>query len=546
MFPSAIIDGLRAALTAAVAAGDLPALDLEPEIERPRDPSHGNWSTNVALAASKAAGKNPREVAELLVVHLPEIPHLEGVDIAGPGFLNFRLAHTWLEEVLRSAAGGDDFARSGLGGGQRVLVEYVSSNPTGPLHIGHARGGFLGDALSNLLGRAGYDVAREYYFNDAGGQMDRYAASFLARYRGSAVPEDGYHGDYIASWASELTAEQGSDLDDATAASWGVDRAMAHIRATLDGAGIAMDAFVSEQEIHDKGEVELSLEAMRLAGHVFEEGGATWFRATTFGDEKDRVLVKSDGSYTYVVPDIAYHWDKFERGYETLINIWGADHHGYIPRLKAGLAAAGYNPDQLEIIITQLVTLTRAGEPMKMSTRAGEFVSLDEVLAEVGVDATRYHLLAFSPDSAMTFDLDEVARQSMDNPVYYLQYAHARMCSLELFAAAEGALRGELAAASLDLLTHEAETALLRHIDRLTEEIEFAALRRAPHRLCTYGYELASAFHKFYSDVRIVGEHDGAQIPPELTSARLWLVEAAKNSLVVVLGILGISAPQEM
>ncbi|MEE8330996.1 MAG: arginine--tRNA ligase [Acidimicrobiia bacterium] len=546
MFPSTIIDGLRAALTAAVAAGDLPALDLEPEIERPRDPSHGNWSTNVALAASKAASKNPREVADLLVAHLPEIPHLEGVDVAGPGFLNFRLAHTWLEEVLRSAAGSDDFARSGLGGGQRVLVEYVSSNPTGPLHIGHARGGFLGDALSNLLGRAGYDVAREYYFNDAGGQMDRYAASFLARYRGSAVPEDGYHGDYIANWAAELTAEQGPDLDDATAASWGVDRAMAHIRATLDGAGIAMDAFVSEQEIHDKGEVELSLEAMRQAGHVFEEGGATWFRATTFGDEKDRVLVKSDGSYTYVVPDIAYHWDKFERGYETLINIWGADHHGYIPRLKAGLAAAGYDPDRLEIIITQLVTLTRAGEPMKMSTRAGEFVSLDEVLAEVGVDATRYHLLAFSPDSAITFDLDEVARQSMDNPVYYLQYAHARMCSLERFAAAEGAQRGELAAASLDLLTHEAETALLRHIDRLTEEIEFAALRRAPHRLCTYGYELASAFHKFYSDVRIVGEHDGAQIPPELTSARLWLVEAAKNSLVVVLGILGISAPQEM
>lgn len=546
MFPTAITDGLQAALSAAAELGELPELELEPEIERPRDPSHGNWSSNVALAASKAAGKKPREVAELLVAHMPEIPHLEGVDIAGPGFLNFRLSHTWLEEVLRNAAASDDFARSGIGSGERVLVEYVSSNPTGPLHIGHARGGFLGDALSNLLDRAGFTVAREYYFNDAGGQMDRYAASFLARYRGSPVPEDGYHGAYVAEWAAELAAEQGTALDDATATSWGIDRAMAHIRATLGGAGIAMDAFVSEQEIHDKGEVELSLEAMRQAGHVFEEEGATWFRATTFGDEKDRVLVKSDGSYTYVVPDIAYHWDKFERGYETLINIWGADHHGYIPRLKAGLAAAGYDPDRLEIIITQLVTLTRAGEPMKMSTRAGEFVSLDEVLAEVGVDATRYHLLAFSPDSAITFDLDEVARQSMDNPVYYLQYAHARMCSLERFAAAEGAQRGELAAASLGLLTHEAETALLRHIDELTEEIEFAALRRAPHRLCTYGYELASAFHKFYSDVRIVGEHEGATIPAELTAARLWLVEAAKNALVVVLGILGISAPQDM
>ncbi|MDH3730392.1 MAG: arginine--tRNA ligase [Acidimicrobiia bacterium] len=546
MFPKAISTGLEAALAAAEVAGELPAIEVTVEVERPRDPSHGNWSSNVALAASKAAGKNPREVAELLVAHLPEIPHLEGVDIAGPGFLNFRLTHSWLEEVLRDAAAASDFARSSLGGGGRVLVEYVSSNPTGPLHIGHARGGFLGDALSNLLDQAGYEVAREYYFNDAGGQMDRFAASFIARYRGTAVPEDGYHGDYVAEWAAELVSAQGSDLDDASVASWGVDRAMAHIRATLDRAGIDIDGFVSEQEIHDKGEVELSLDAMRKAGHVFEEEGATWFRATTFGDEKDRVLVKTDGSYTYVVPDIAYHWDKFERGYDTLINIWGADHHGYIPRLKAGVEAAGYDPDRLEILITQLVTLTRSGEPMKMSTRAGDFVSLDEVLAEVGVDATRYHLLAFSPDSAITFDLDEVARQSMDNPVYYLQYAHARMCSLERFAADAGAERGALDEASLDLLTHEAEESLLRTIDRLSEEIELAAQRRAPHRMCTYGYELATAFHKFYSDVRIVGEHEGEAIPPELTAARLWLVEAAKNALVAVLGILGISAPEEM
>jgi arginyl-tRNA synthetase len=547
MFPGAIVEGLQAALAAAAAAGDLPALDIEVEVERPRDPTHGDWASNVSLAASKAAGKNPRQVAELLVEHLPVIVHLESVDIAGPGFLNFRLSINWLLEVLRAAAtGGTDYARSGAGAGERVLVEYVSSNPTGPLHIGHARGGFLGDSLSNLLDHAGYGVAREYYFNDAGGQMDRYTASFVARYRGAAVPENGYHGRYLAEWVAELVASQGSDLDDAAAAAWGVDRAMANIRATLERAGIGMDSFVSEQEIHDKGEVDLSLDAMRRAGHVYDEGGAVWFRATTFGDEKDRVLVKSDGSYTYVVPDIAYHWDKFVRGYGTLINIWGADHHGYIPRLKAGIAAAGYDPDRLEIIITQLVTLTRSGEPMKMSTRAGEFVTLDAVLDEVGVDATRYHLLAFSPDSAITFDLDEVARRSMDNPVFYLQYAHARMRSLERFASAAGVDRGPLEDAPLDLLVDETEVSLLRTIDRLAEEIELAAVRRAPHRLCTYGYELAGAFHKFYADVRIVGEEAGAAIPPELTRSRLWLVEAAKNALLVVLGILGISAPEEM
>ena len=546
MFPAAIADGVRTALTAAAAAGDLPELDVMVEVERPRDPDHGDWSCNVALAASKAAAKSPREVAEIVVAHLADIEHVVGVDIAGPGFLNFRLGRPWLTEVLRRAASDNDFGTSDLGKGHKVLVEFVSSNPTGPLHIGHARGGFFGDALSNLLERAGYSVSREYYFNDAGGQMDRYAASFAARYRGTEPPEDGYLGGYVDVWASELRETQGSALDDAAAIAWGVERAMAHIRATLDTAGIGMDGFVSEQSIHDKGEVQLSLDAMRRAGHLYEDDGATWFRATTFGDEKDRVLIKSDGSYTYVVPDIAYHWDKFERGFDTLINVWGADHHGYIPRLKAGLQAAGYDPDRLEIIITQLVTLTRGGEPIKMSTRAGEFVTLDEVLSEVGLDATRYHLLAFSPDSAITFDLDEVARETMDNPVYYLQYAHARMCSLERFAASEGVDRGSLADAPLDRLSHDAETALLRQIDRLGEEVELAAVRRAPHRICSYGYELAGAFHKFYSDVRIVGEQDGRPIPPEVTAARLWLVEAAKNTLVIVLAILGISAPTEM
>ncbi len=285
---------------------------------------------------------------------------------------------------------------------------------------------------------------------------------------------------------------------------------------------------------------------MRDLGYVYESEGATWFKTTDFGDEKDRVLVKGDGSFTYITPDIAYHYDKYSRGYETLVNIWGADHHGYVPRIKAAVGAFGRDPDTLEIIITQLVKVLRGGEEVKMSTRAGEFVSFREVLEEVGRDATRYFLSAYSPDTAVSFDLDVAKKRSMDNPVYYLQYAHARVASLERFAAAREVGRGPLEEADLSLLAHAAEIELLRHIDRLPEEVEEAALRRAPHRVVAYGHELAGAFHKFYTDVRVIGESGGRPIPVETTQARLWLVEAAKNTLLAVLHILGISAPEEM
>lgn len=550
MFPAAIADALRSALDSAAAAGDLPQVDVAIEVERPREREHGDWASNVSLAAAKGAGKSPREVAEIVQRYLPEVPHLEAVEIAGPGFLNFRLHDSWLHQVAFASASSTSYGRTD-GGGGKVLVEFVSSNPTGPLHIGHLRGGVLGDALSNLLEFTGCDVTREYYFNDAGGQMDRYGASFAARYAEAGghdgeMPDDGYEGPYLEDWARELVATQGAEVPVAEAMSWGVARAMDEIRETLDLAGIRFDNWVAESDIHDKGEVDAALEAMRDRGFIYVEDGATWFRATEFGDEKDRVLIKSDGSFTYVMPDIAYHWDKFERGNTTLINIWGADHHGYVPRVKAGIAAAGYDPDRLEVIITQLVTLTRSGEPVKMSTRAGEFVTFREVLDEVGADAARYHLLAYSPDTAITFDLEEAKRQSMENPVYYLQYAHARMCSLERFAREEGVERGDLADADLALLDHAAELDLMRQIDRLPEEVAESAERRAPHRMCAYGYELAGAFHKFYADVRIIGEEHGNVIPLELTRARLWLVEAAKNTLVSVLGVLGITAPERM
>ena len=551
MFPDAIVAAIRSSLDAAIAAGELGPVDVGIEVERPREREYGDWASNVSLAAAKGADKAPREVAEIILRYLPDVPHLADTEIAGPGFINFRLHDSWLHDVGRNAASDPSWGQVDVGGGEHVLVEYVSSNPTGPLHIGHLRGGVLGDALANLMTFTGFNVTREYYFNDAGGQMDRYAASFVARYaqasgEKSEVPEDGYQGEYLVGWAQEMFDAKGPDVAEPEAVAWGVERAMADIRQTLELAGIEFDSWVSEAQIHEKGEVGAALRAMRDQGHVYEQDGATWFRATEFGDEKDRVLVKADGAFTYVMPDIAYHWDKFERGNTTLINIWGADHHGYIPRVKAGIEAAGYDPDKLEVIVNQLVTLTRAGEPVKMSTRAGEFITAREVLEEVGSDGARYHLLAYSPDTAITFDLEEAKRQSMENPVYYLQYAHARMRSLERFAAAESQDRGDITDADFSLLTHPSELDLLRQIDRLGEEAAESARRRAPHRLCGYGYELAGAFHKFYSDVRIIGEQDGEAIPPEVTRARLWLVEAAKNTLVAILGILGISAPDEM
>jgi arginyl-tRNA synthetase len=554
VFPEAIHDSVADALRRAVAAGDLPDLgSLEFVVERPRERSHGDWAANAALVASRAAGRAPRDVAQVIVGHLDEIPHVASVAVAGPGFVNFTLADSWYYEVLAAAArGGPGFARSGDGGGSRVQVEVVSSNPNGPLHIGHGRGGIVGDVLARLLDYVGYSVEREYYYNDAGVQMDRFAASLEARYlqavgRDAAVPEDGYHGSYVTDWAGELAAEAGDSLvgmpDDerrSTIRVWGLRRAMRDIEETLEVAGIHFDVWFSETSLHEDGRVAAAIDLLDERGHVYRADGAVWFRTTEFGDEKDRVLVKSDGSSTYIAPDIAYHLDKFERGFDRVINIWGADHHGYIPRIKASVEALGFDPDALEIVITQMVNVARGGEPLRMSTRAGEFITFREVLEEVGTDATRWYLAAVSPDTAITFDLEAAKRRSMDNPVYYLQYAHARMRSLEDFAAAEGVARLALEGVDLTLLADPAERALLEQIDRVREAMRDAAARRAVHRVAGFGLELATAFHRFYTDCRIVTEDPG------LTQARLWLVEAAKSALLAVLGVLGISAPERM
>ena len=553
-FPEEIRQAIVVALHAAAEDASLPHVaGAEFVVERPRDREHGDWAANVALVAAKAAGLPPREVAEIVMGHLPEIPHVVGVDIAGPGFLNFRLGHSWYEQVLVTAAtGGPGHARSDAGTGDKIQVEFVSSNPNGPLHIGHGRGGVIGDVICRMLEYVGHQVTREYYYNDAGVQMEHFAASLEARYlhalgREVEFPEDGYHGAYIAEWAAEMLEEKGEALAGLPGAErrtaireWGLARAMRDIEETLAMARIAFDVWISETDLHEGGAVAAAIEDLRTRGQVYDADGATWFRTTDYGDEKDRVLVKSDGTFTYIAPDVAYHREKFERGFDRVINIWGADHHGYVPRMKAAVQALGYDPDRLEIVINQMINISRGGEPVRMSTRAGEFVTFREVLEEVGTDATRYHLAAYSPDTAITFDLEAAKAQSMDNPVYYLQYAHARMAALERFAGEQGIVRRPIGDVDLAVLDHPAEVALLGEADRFGEEVDEAAARRAPHRLTAYGYDFATAFHRFYTDCRIVTDD------AEVTQARLWLVEAAKSVMAGVLGLLGLTAPETM
>ena len=551
-FPDAIEHAVQTALGAAADNGSVSALgDVEFTVERARNREHGDWATNVALVAAKQAGVAPRDLAAVIVEHLPEIEYLAATDVAGPGFINFTLTPAWYLDVLHSAAtGGPDHARGEPGSGERIQVEFVSSNPNGPLHIGHGRGGVIGDVIARALDYAGHPVSREYYYNDAGVQMDRFAASLEALYlvaNGSdvAFPEDGYHGEYVGEWSAELAAELGDsvvDVDDRRdrIRKWGLRRAMRDIEETLELARISFDVWFSETSLHVSGAVDRSIDVLRERGHVYEGDGAVWFRTTGFGDEKDRVLVKSDGEYTYIAPDVAYHSDKFERGFDRVINIWGADHHGYIPRMKAAVEALGYDPDRLEIVINQMVNVSRAGEAERMSMRSGEFIPFRDVLEEVGTDATRYTLAAFSPDTTINFDLEAAKAQSMDNPVYYLQYAHARMCSLEGFAIEQGVKRLPIDRVDLTVLTHPAEVGLLRQVDRLGEEIAEAGARRAPHRVTAFGTDFATAFHRFYTDCRVVTDD------PATTQARLWLIAGSKNVILAILDVLGLSAPESM
>ena len=521
----------------------LRTLEIDPlpdsiQLERPANLEHGDWSTNVALASAKKAGWNPRElagrIAEVLSADLPA--HVRHIEIAGPGFVNFHLHDSWLHEILGEVvkAGAADYARHDVGMGATVNVEFVSANPTGPLHAGHGRGAAYGDSVARLLERCGYSVQRETYINDRGTQMQNFAESLVARRDGTEVPEGGYQGEYIREWAAEMPAE-------ANALEWGEARALVEHRETLARMNVHFDTWFSERSLVEAGAIDATLADLRSRDAAYDHDGATWLRSTEFGDDKDRPLIKSDGEYTYVLPDIAYHRDKFSRA-DHLINVWGADHHGYVPRMKAAVQALGHDPDELECRITQLVNLLDAGQPVKLSKRAGDIVELGDVFDEVGADAARLTYLLQSPDTKMTFDYAVVKSAAAENPVYYVQYAHARIHSIGKKAAELGIQRAELGAIDLALLTHERELDLLRLLSELPEVVLVAANERAPHRVAVWVRELAGAFHGFYHDCYVISD----SVPAELTQARLWLVEASRIGLAIGLDLLGVSAPEEM
>jgi arginyl-tRNA synthetase len=533
-----IRDDLAEAVRSALVALGVEPLPEQVAMERPANREHGDWSSNVALASAKKAGRNPRELASQLVGHLSADlpPHVTAVEIAGPGFVNFRLAPTWLHDVLAEVVeqGEAGYAAPDVGQGKTVNVEFVSANPTGPVHAGHARGAAHGDSLARLLERTGHRVTREFYINDRGVQMQLFGASLAARKAGEEPPEGGYQGEYVTAWAAEMP-------DGVDPVAWGEDRALADQREVLAAFGVEFDVWYRELSLLDDGLIEAALGDLRERGVVYEADGATWLRSTDFGDDKDRVLVKSDGELTYLMPDIAYHRDKFSRA-EQLINIWGADHHGYVARMKAAMQALGHDPDELDVEIVQLVDLLKDGEPVKISKRAGNLIELRDVIEEVGADAARLTYLLQSIDSRQTVDLAVVASQGMENPVFYVQMAHARIHGIARRVAEAGITRAPLADVDLSLLVHEREVEVLRALSDLPDVVAIAARDRAPHKVTTWVRELAGAFHGFYHDCYVIGEG----VSPELTQARLWLVESARVGLAIGLDLLGVSAPESL
>ncbi|HCV36668.1 MAG TPA: arginine--tRNA ligase [Acidimicrobiaceae bacterium] len=507
-------------------------------IERPANPEHGDWSTNVALTSAKAAGRNPRELGMALAGVLEASPpmHVTAVEVAGPGFVNFRLANSWLHDVLVDvvSAGSDGWATHTVGTGLSVMVEFVSANPTGPLHAGHGRGACYGDSLARLYQRCGHEVTREFYINDRGAQMQLFADSLAAVAGGTDIPEGGYHGHYIREWAAEMP--EGADPLE-----WGYERALADQRRVLESLDIHFDSWFSERSMIDSGAVEEAMSDLRSQDAVYEDDGAIWLRSSDHGDDKDRVLVKSDTEFTYLLPDVAYHRDKFQRA-DRLVNVWGADHHGYVARMHSAMQALGHDPSELQVAITQMVSLQRGGEEVRLSKRTGEMVELAEVVDEVGTDAARFTYLLLSVDSQQTFDLDLVASQVNENPVFYVQYAHARIDSIVRRAAEAGMERTPLDEVDLSLLGHQRELALLRALHELPDTVLRACRERAPHQVTTWVRELAASFHGFYHDCRVMG--DG--IDEGLSQARLWLVEGVRIGLVVALDLLGVTAPEEM
>ena len=543
-----LLDGPRQTGRSSASPAERPRTNrFEPTLERPPKPEFGDYSTNAAMLLAPAFGEQPRWTAERLAEQLGRTLEgtVERVEVAGPGFLNLFLANAWYRRAaIELAEQGDGLGRP-PGPDQvteRVNVEFVSANPTGPVTAASGRHAAYGDSVARLLEFAGHPVVREYYLNDRGGQIDLFAESIAARMKGEPVPEDGYAGEYVAELASRLDQE-GLGPDDLDAlARRGMSLMAEQIEETLHRYNVVYDTWSSERAQHESGAVERALAELREAGHVYENEGATWLRTTEFGDDKDRVLIRSDGDATYFLSDIAYHRDKLERGSDRLINVLGADHHGYPPRLRAALAALGYAPDVLETPIMQLVHVVEGGARAQMSKRRGEFVTLDELIEDIGADAARFFMLQRSHDTTVDLDLELARKTSNENPVYYVQYAHARIASI-LRKAGEGAVER---AASADFSASAAEVepserALIKRLCELPDEVAEAAARRAPHRLCAYGMEAARDFHAFYRDCQVVGaEGRGVE------ESRLGLCLIAKRTIARTLGLLGISAPERM
>ncbi|EJO7197762.1 arginine--tRNA ligase [Staphylococcus pseudintermedius] len=523
----------------------------EIKIEIPKDTKNGDYATNIAMVLTKLAKRNPREIAQLIVDHLDtEAAHVKKIDIAGPGFINFYLDSSYLNAVIDQALELDtQFGRVAESKNKKILVEYVSANPTGDLHIGHARNAAVGDTLCNILDAAGYDVTREYYINDAGNQITNLAKSIEARYlqhlgQKAEMPADGYHGQDIKNIGADLAKKQPNlmDLSDderlKTFRQLGVDYEMAKLKQDLADFNIHFDNWFSETSLYEKGEIKAVLERMKENGYTYEQDGATWLRTTDFKDDKDRVLIKKDGTYTYFLPDIAYHYDKFQRGNDNLINLFGADHHGYINRLKASLETFGVDSDRLEIQIMQMVRLMQDGEEVKMSKRTGNAITLREIMDEVGIDAARYFLTMRSADTHFDFDMALAKEQSQDNPVYYAQYAHARICSILRQAEAQGYQVEK--GADYQTITNDKAIELLKKVAEFEPMIEGAAEARAPHRVTNYIQDLAAHFHKFYNAEKVLTED---QVK---TKAHLALIDAVRITLRNALQLVGVTAPEQM
>jgi len=525
-----------------------------PVVEVPRDGRHGDFTTNAAMQLAGRLGRRPREVAGELAQAIraeDREGRIQEVSVGGAGFVNLVLSESaWREVLAGILREGVSYGRSAEGAGRRVLIEFVSANPTGPLHVGHGRGAAVGDALARILAFCGYEVVREYYVNDVGTQMDNLGRSLRARYlqacgRDAAVPEDGYRGEYLAELARRVLAEAGPGLEEGPDEevldrfrSEACERILDGIREDLDRFRVRFDRWFRERALHDAGEVRAAVEELRARGQVYEADGAVYFRSGAHGDEKDRVLVRADGRTTYFAADVAYHRRKYAEGFDRLIDIWGADHHGYVPRLKAALAGLGLDPSRLSVLLVQFVTLFRDGAAVQMSTRSGEFVTLREVLDEVGTDAARFFYLMRSTRSHLDFDLSLARSQSSENPVYYIQYVHARICSLFREARARGIV--EEREPPLSSLTLPEEMALIRLLARFPDVVAEAARSLEPHRLPFYLLEVARAFHAFYHDHRFLGE------APERTQGRLALARAVQTVVAAGLDLIGVSAPERM